>query len=67
VAEKASILRINLLKTERLEQKKKLAEAITEDYVKVLGVKKDMVIIIYNDLPRTDLVKGRTSGSEWKK
>ena len=31
-------------------EKDKLAEAITEDVVKILGVKKEEVIIVFNEL-----------------
>jgi len=61
------VVRIDLLEGRTPEQKKRLAEAITQDFVEVLGVDRNNVIVIYNDLPRTDLVKGGTPATEWKK
>ncbi len=61
------IVRIDLSKGRTPEQKRKLAEAMTEDFVRVLGVERDAVIVICNDLARTDQVKGGVPGAEWKR
>jgi 4-oxalocrotonate tautomerase len=61
------VVRIDFFEGRTPEQKKRLAEAITQDFVEVLGVDRNNVIVIYNDLPRTDLVKGGIPGTEWKK
>jgi 4-oxalocrotonate tautomerase len=59
-------VRIDLLEGRTPEQKKKLAEAITEDFVRVLGVDRDRVTIIYNNLAKHDLTKGGVPATEWK-
>lgn len=58
------IIRIDFLEGRTIEQKKKLAEAITADVTKILGVKKEVVIIMFNDLPKTNLAKGGILASE---
>ena len=52
------IIRIDFLEGRTTEQKKKLAEAITSDATRILGVKKESVIIMFNDLPKANLSKG---------
>lgn len=59
-------VKIDLLEGRTPEQKKKLAEAITGDIVKILGVDKDRVTVIFNDLARHDLAKGGLPATEWK-
>lgn len=58
------IIKIDFLEGRTLEQKKKLAEAITTDVTKILGVKKEVVTIMFNDLPKTNLAKGGILASE---
>ncbi|MEM2942426.1 MAG: 4-oxalocrotonate tautomerase family protein [Candidatus Bathyarchaeia archaeon] len=64
---KTPIVKIDLLEGRTPEQKKRLAEAITEDFVRVLDVDRNNVTVIFNDLPRANLVKGGTPATEWKK
>jgi len=58
------IIRIDFLEGRTVEQKKKLAKAITHDVIKILGVEKDVVTIMFNDLPKTNLSKGGVLASE---
>ncbi|MBS7622700.1 4-oxalocrotonate tautomerase family protein [Candidatus Bathyarchaeota archaeon] len=64
---KTPIVKIDLLEGRTSEQKKRLAEAVTDDLVRVLGVDRNNVIVIFNDLPKENLVKGGTPATEWKK
>jgi 4-oxalocrotonate tautomerase len=57
-------VRIDLLEGRTPEQK--LGEAITEDIVRILGVDRDRVTVIFNNLARHDLVKGGLPATEWK-
>jgi 4-oxalocrotonate tautomerase len=59
-------VRIDLLEGRTPEQKKKLAEAITEDFVRILGVDSDRVTVIFNNLAKHDLAKGGVPATEWK-
>jgi len=60
------IIRIDLLEGRTIEQKKKLAEAITTVVMEILGVERNIVTIIFNDLPKTNLAKGGILASEIK-
>jgi len=46
-------IQVNLLEGRTEEQREKLAKAITEVMVEVLGVSKDVVWIEFNDMPKT--------------
>jgi 4-oxalocrotonate tautomerase len=59
-------VRIDLLEGRTPEQKRKLGEAITEDIVRVLGVDRDRVTVIYNNVAKHDLIKGGVPATDWK-
>jgi 4-oxalocrotonate tautomerase len=44
------IITVDMYSGRTQREKDKLAEAITEDIVKILGVKKEEVIIVFNEL-----------------
>jgi 4-oxalocrotonate tautomerase len=44
------IVTVDMYSGRTQREKDKLAEAITEDVVKILGVKKEEVIIVFNEL-----------------
>ncbi len=51
------ILHVHMLEGRTLEQKKRLVEALTEDVVKILNVKPEVVTIIIDELKRSNLAK----------
>jgi len=51
------ILQVHMLEGRTLEQKKKLVEALTDDVVKILKVKPEVVTIIIDELKRSNLAK----------
>jgi len=63
---KMPTVRIDLLEGRTPEQKKRLAQAITEDIVRILGVDKERVNVIFNNLAKHDLARGGVPATEWK-
>lgn len=51
------ILQVHMLEGRTLEQKKKLVEALTDDVVKILNVKPEVVTIIIDEVKRSNLAK----------
>ncbi len=51
------ILQVHMLEGRTLEQKKRLVEALTEDVVKILNVKPEVVTIIIDEVKRSNLAK----------
>ena len=50
------IITVDMYSGRTQREKDKLAEAITEDVVKILGVKKEEVIIVFNEAISWELV-----------
>jgi 4-oxalocrotonate tautomerase len=51
------ILQVHMLEGRTLEQKKGLVQALTEDVVKILNVKPEVVTIIIDEVKRSNLAK----------
>jgi len=51
------ILQVHMLEGRTLEQKKRLVEALTDDVVKILNVKPEVVTIIIDEVKRSNLAK----------
>lgn len=51
-------VQVNLVEGRSQEQIEKLAEALTEVFVNVLGVSKDLVWIEFHDMPKTRFAQG---------
>jgi len=51
-------VQVNLVEGRSQEQIEKLAEAITEAFVKILGVSKEIVWIEFNEMPKTRFAQG---------
>lgn len=49
---------IQLLEGRTIEQKGKIAEAITKVMVEIGGAKSDAVFVIFNDIEKSNLAKG---------
>jgi len=52
------IARISLYEGRTKEQKRELAEEITQSMVRIIGCTRESVNIIYDDIPRADWVIG---------
>jgi len=51
------VVKINWIQGRTVEQKRKIAEGITKTIVEVANVKPEAVIILFNDMPRTNVAK----------
>ncbi len=60
------IIHVNLIEGRTVEQKRKLATAMTDAVVKSLEVKPDTVRIIIHDIPKQNLAVAGTLRSDQK-
>jgi 4-oxalocrotonate tautomerase len=61
------IIRVEMLEGRSIEQKKELAQALTEATVKILGTSPEAVDVLLFDMPKTDWAKAGVLWSEKKK
>jgi 4-oxalocrotonate tautomerase len=61
------IIRVEMLEGRSLEQKKELAQALTDVTVKILGTSPEAVDVLLFDMPKTDWAKAGVLWSEKKK
>jgi len=51
-------IQVHLLEGRTEEQREKLARAITDAFVEILGVSRDAVWIVFQDMPKTHFATG---------
>lgn len=61
------IIRVEMLEGRTQEQKKELAQALTDVTVKILGTSPEAVDVLLFDMPKTDWAKAGVLWSDKKK
>jgi 4-oxalocrotonate tautomerase len=59
------IVTVQMLEGKTHEQKVRLAKAITNSIAEICDVNKDVIQVIFADIPITEYVKGGSPATEW--